>query len=229
MNIHKQVATTALLLMLFAVVGAALVGFIYDNTYETIKYNEQQALLKQLNNIVPASAYDNDLLTDTIELTADYNLGTSEVSTAYRARKQGKNVAVVFSAIAPNGYNGFIHLLVGVYNDGNLAGVRVVKHRETPGLGDAIDAKRSDWILDFNDKSLDKLNNKQWKVKRDGGQFDQFTGATITPRAVVKAVHSALLYFKANQDMLFKKNMSNKEVIDKNPGPETDEAATEKT
>ena len=147
MNIHKQVATTALLLMLFAVVGAALVGFIYDNTYETIKYNEQQALLKQLNNIVPASAYDNDLLTDTIELTADYNLGTSEVSTAYRARKQGKNVAVVFSAIAPNGYNGSIHLLVGVYNDGNLAGVRVVKHRETPGLGDPIEIERSDWIL----------------------------------------------------------------------------------
>jgi electron transport complex protein RnfG len=198
MNIHKQVTTTALLLMLFATIGAALVGVIYDNTHETIKYNEQQALLKQLNHIVPASKYDNELLTDTLEL------GTTESSIAYRARKQGKDVAVVFSAIAPNGYNGSIHLLVGVYNDGNLAGVRVVKHRETPGLGDAIDTKRSDWILDFDGKSLSNLSNKQWKVKRDGGEFDQFTGATITPRAVVKAVHSALLYFDTNKEVLFK-------------------------
>ncbi|MDH5386973.1 MAG: electron transport complex subunit RsxG [Gammaproteobacteria bacterium] len=222
MNIHKQVATTALLLMLFAVIGAALVGIIYDNTYETIKYNEQQALLKQLNNIVPASDYDNDLLSDTLELAADHNLGTSETSTAYRARKQGKNVAVVFSAIAPNGYNGSIHLLVGVYNDGNLAGVRVVKHRETPGLGDAIEARRSDWILDFTDKSLAKLNDKQWKVKRDGGEFDQFTGATITPRAVVKAVHSALLYYKTNQTILFNKNINDNDINSEKPSLETD-------
>ncbi|MCW8922131.1 MAG: electron transport complex subunit G, partial [Gammaproteobacteria bacterium] len=122
MNIHKQVITTALLLMIFATIGAALVGLTYDNTYETIKYNEQQALLRQLNNILPASSYDNDLLTDTIELAADPDLGTTEPSTAYRARKQDNNVAVVFSAIAPNGYNGSIHLLVGVYSDGALAG-----------------------------------------------------------------------------------------------------------
>lgn len=215
MNIHKQVITTALLLMIFATIGAALVGVTYDSTYETIKYNEEQALLKQLNNILPASAYDNDLLLDTIELTADHNLGTHENSIAYRARKQEKNVAVVFSAIAPNGYNGSIHLLVGVYSNGDLAGVRVVKHRETPGLGDGIEAKRSDWILGFDGKSLDNLSEKQWKVKRDGGEFDQFTGATITPRAVVKAVHSALLYFKANDKVLFKKKTINKK-------PETD-------
>jgi len=210
MNIHKQVATTAFLLMLFATIGAALVGFIYDNTYDTIKYNEQQALLKQLNNIIPASHYDNELLTDTIVLAAEHRLGTTTNSIAYRARKQGKNVAVVFSAIAPNGYNGSIHLLIGIYENGKLAGVRVVKHKETPGLGDAIEAKRSDWILDFNGKSLTQPSNKQWKVKRDGGEFDQFTGATITPRAVVKAVHSALLYFDLNKDILFKINSSNK-------------------
>ena len=220
MNIHKQVTTTALLLMLFATIGAALVGFIYDNTYETIKYNEQQALLKQLNNIVPASNYDNELLTDTLVLAADHGLGTTENSIAYRARKQGKNVAVVFSAIAPNGYNGSIHLLVGVYNDGNLAGVRVVKHKETPGLGDAIDAKRSDWILGFNGKSLSNLSNKQWKVKRDGGEFDQFTGATITPRAIVKAVHSALLYFDANKEVLFKITSRDKNQKIKSDKPE---------
>lgn len=207
MNIHKQVMTTAMLLMLFATICAALVGLTYDNTYETIKYNEQQVLLKQLNSILPASAYDNNLLADTIELPADHNLGTTEPTIAYRARKQDQDVAVVLSAIAPNGYNGSIHLLIGIYNDGTIAGVRVIKHRETPGLGDAIEEKRSDWIFGFTGKSLSTHSSKQWKVKRDGGEFDQFTGATITPRAVVKAVHSALLYFDTNKAMLFKKNI----------------------
>lgn len=229
MNIHKQVATTALLLMLFAIIGAALVGVTYDNTYETIKYNEQQALLKQLNNIVPESSYDNDLLSDTLTLAADHKLGTAETSIAYRARNQGENVAVVFSAIAPNGYNGSIHLLIGVYDDGNLAGVRVVKHRETPGLGDAIEAKRSDWILNFTNKSLDKLNDKQWKVKRDGGEFDQFTGATITPRAVVKAVHSALLYYKINQHLLFKEDISEPEVNEEEQSDGNKKSTTDKS
>lgn len=217
MNIHKQVATTALLLMLFATIGAALVGFSYDSTYEIIKENERRTLLKQLNYIVPASDYDNDLLSDTLELAADKNLGSTEPSTAYRAKKQGKNVAVVFSVIAPNGYNGSIHLLVGIYSDGNLAGVRVVKHRETPGLGDAIEAKRSDWILEFTGKSLSNPNSRQWKVKRDGGEFDQFTGATITPRAVVKAVHSALLYFETNKKTLLKNNVVDEESDETKP------------
>lgn len=203
MNIHKQVATTALLLMLFATVGAAIVGLTYDNTIETIKYNEKLALLRKLNTILPAEKYDNDLLHDTIVLGPTSLLGTSENSIAYRARKQNKPVAVVIPAIAPNGYNGSIHLLVGIYNDGRLAGVRVVKHRETPGLGDVVEASRSDWILGFDGKSLTNPGAKNWKVKRDGGEFDQFTGATITPRAVVKAVHSALIYFSHRQEELF--------------------------
>lgn len=227
MNIHKQVITTALLLMLFAVIGAALVGFIYDHTYQTIKKNEALALLRELNHIIPASSYDNDLLSSTVLLAADAKLGTTEPSTAYRATKQGKNIAVIFSAIAPNGYNGSIHLLVGVYHDGSLAGVRVVKHRETPGLGDAIEAKRSDWIVHFTGKSLTSLSSKQWKVKRDGGEFDQFTGATITPRAVVKAVHSALLYFEANKPNLFKDEASDSEAGEIKPGADAEQGRPE--
>lgn len=214
MNIHKQVTTTALLLMLFATIGAALVGFIYDHTYETIKQNERQALLDQLNNIVPASHYDNALLADSFELPPTPLLSTTEPTTAYRAKKQGKTVAVIFTAIAPNGYNGSINLLTGVYRDGTLAGVRVVKHRETPGLGDAIETSRSDWILDFSGKSLGQPPEKQWKVQRDGGQFDQFTGATITPRAVVKAVHSALLYFETNKKMLLTDDDADDKAVD---------------
>lgn len=199
----KTVAITASLLMLFAVIGAALVGLTFTQTEDDIKHNEELTLLKKLNNIIPADSYDNDLLQDIITLKANPLLGTDEQSLAYRARKDKKNVAVVFSSIAPNGYNGPIHLLVGIRADGVLAGVRVVKHRETPGLGDVVSSTHSDWILGFDGKSLSNPEQKGWKVKRDGGIFDQFTGATITPRAVVKAVHNALLYFDQNQATLF--------------------------
>ena len=199
----KTVVITASLLMLFAVIGAALVGLTFTQTEDDIKHNEELTLLKKLNNIIPADSYDNDLLQDIITLKANPLLGTDEQSLAYRARKDKKNVAVVFSSIAPNGYNGPIHLLVGIRADGVLAGVRVVKHRETPGLGDVVSSTHSDWILGFDGKSLSNPEQKGWKVKRDGGIFDQFTGATITPRAVVKAIHNALLYFDQNQATLF--------------------------
>jgi Na+-translocating ferredoxin:NAD+ oxidoreductase subunit G len=203
MNIHKQVLTTAGLLMLFAVLGAALVGETYDSTFETIKRNEQEVLLRKLNTILPATGYDNDLLKDQVDLPADPLLGSTQTSKAYRAYSKGKPVAIVLSPVAPNGYSGSIELLVGINYDGTLAGVRVVKHHETPGLGDAIEAERSDWILGFTGKSLKNPTPKKWKVKRDGGAFDQFTGATITPRAVVKAVKSALVYFDAHRKQLF--------------------------
>lgn len=189
--------------MLFAAAGAALVGLTFMQTEDDIKYNEKLTLLKKLNNIIPAGSYDNDLLLDTVVIKPDTLLATRDETLAYRARKNKQNVAVVFSSIAANGYNGPIHLLVGVNADGTLAGVRVVKHRETPGLGDAVQTTHSNWILGFDDKSLSNPEEKGWKVKRDGGIFDQFTGATITPRAVVKAVHNALLYFDKNQDTLF--------------------------
>ncbi len=109
----------------------------------------------------------------------------------------------MFNSIAPNGYSGRIHLLVGVYVDGSLAGVRVVKHAETPGLGDAVELRKSPWIKSFDGKSLNNPQTSGWAVKRDGGDFDQFTGATISPRAVVKAVHNTLLYYQQNADMIF--------------------------
>jgi electron transport complex protein RnfG len=202
-NIHKQVLTTASLLMIFAIIGSGIVGLTYDSTYEKIKRNEQMVLLRKLNTILPPSEYDNDLLEDQVVLEQDILLGTSAPSTAYLAYKNDKPVAAVLSPVAPNGYSGPIRMLVGIYYDGTVAGVRVVKHRETPGLGDAIESERSDWILGFNGKSLDSPAAKKWKVKRDGGEFDQFTGATITPRAVVKAVHSALLYFNQHRKELF--------------------------
>jgi electron transport complex protein RnfG len=199
----KNILITAALLMLFAVAGAALVGLAYIRTADDIKHNEELTLLRKLNTIIPAESYDNDLLADTTIIAPQPLLGTAEDTLVYRARKDNKNVAAIFSSIAPNGYNGPIQMLVGVYADGRLAGVRIVKHRETPGLGDAVELSHSKWILGFDNKSLEDPDAKHWKVKRDGGIFDQFTGATITPRAVVKAVHDALLYFEKNQATLF--------------------------
>lgn len=205
-NVNKKnILITALLLTLFSAVGAAIVGLTFSQTVDDIKYNEKLTLLRKLNTIVPADAYNNDLLHDTLTIKPQALLGTDEDTLVYRARNNDKNVAVVFSSIAPNGYNGPINLLVGVYADGRIAGVRVVKHRETPGLGDAVSVTHSNWILGFDNRSLTDPMAKQWKVKRDGGIFDQFTGATITPRAVVKAVHNALLYFENNRVLLFSK------------------------
>ncbi len=199
----KKVLITAFLLTIFAIAGAALVGLTYSSTKEDIRHNEQLTLLRKLNTIIPAKKYDNNLLEDTITVPADTLLGTTEAVKVYRARKQHKDVAVVLPVTAPNGYNGPIDMLVGIYNDGKIAGVRVVEQRETPGLGDAVDRRHSSWVEGFNGKSLQQPDAKHWKVKRDGGVFDQFTGATISPRAVVKAVHFALLYFRKHHDELF--------------------------
>jgi Na+-translocating ferredoxin:NAD+ oxidoreductase subunit G len=199
----QQILLTALLLGLFAVLGTGLVAFTFDNTHERIAANERAALLRNLHVLIPPERHDNDLFNDLIEVTAPELLGTVEPVAVYRARKGGWPVALVIAATAPDGYSGPIRLLVGIDVDGTLAGVRVVSHRETPGLGDAIEASRSDWILGFDGRSLDDPKESLWAVKRDGGHFDQFTGATITPRAVVNAVKKALLYFQRNSDRLF--------------------------
>lgn len=216
----KNILITAALLMIFAVLGAALVGLTFKETADDIKHNEELTLLRKLNTIIPAEAYDNDLLLDTLVVKPNALLGTDENTLAYRARKGNTDVAVIFSSIAPNGYNGPIQMLVGVYADGRIAGVRIVKHRETPGLGDAVDLAHSNWILGFDNKSLTDPDEKYWKVKRDGGIFDQFTGATITPRATVKAVYDALLYFKQNQARLFESTPPSEKPAGKNVAAE---------
>lgn len=199
----RNIISSAVMLSLFAMIGTAIVAFTFDMTHERIAATERADLLRNLHRIVPMERHDNDLFTDTIQVIAPEFLGTSAPITIYRARKEGKPVAVVLSPVAPDGYSGDIRLLVGIYEDGTLAGVRVISHRETPGLGDPIEESRSDWILKFTGRSLKDPTEDQWRVKKDGGAFDQFTGATITPRAVVKAVRKALVYFKQHEDELF--------------------------
>lgn len=199
----RQVLVTAVFLFLFAAIGTGMVAFTFDNTHARIEANERAALLRNLHVLIPPERHDNDIFNDVIEVTDPTQLGTSDPVDVYRARKDGWPVALVITPTAPDGYGGAIKLLVGINLDGTLAGVRVVKHRETPGLGDAIEASRSDWILGFTGRSLGNPPEKLWGVKRDGGVFDQFTGATISPRAVVKAVKKTLIYFQRNHQHLF--------------------------
>ena len=199
----RQILLSGLFLCLFAVVGTSFVAVTEHNTRASIAQNERRVLLRNLHALLPAEKLDNDIVTDTLSVSASELLGTETDSLVYRARLRGESVAAIFNSIAPNGYSGKIHLLVGVYTDGKIAGVRAVKHAETPGLGDALDIQKSDWVLDFDGKSLDNPSRTSWLVKRDGGGFDQFTGATISPRAVVQAVKNTLLYYEQNATRLF--------------------------
>ncbi|MDH3761287.1 MAG: electron transport complex subunit RsxG [Gammaproteobacteria bacterium] len=200
---RRDILISGAFLWLFAVVGTTLVALTEFTTADAIIENERQVLLRNLYALLPADRLDNDIASDTLELPAASLLGTESISTAYRARMQGKPVAVIFNSVAPDGYNGKIHLLVGVNIDASLAGVRVIKHAETPGLGDGIEIRKSPWIRSFDGKSLDNPETDGWRVKRDGGEFDQLTGATITPRAIIAAVRNTLLYYRQNADMIF--------------------------
>jgi len=201
-NNIRTILVSGLMLGIFATVGTALVGFTHQATLEKIADNERLAILRKLNQILPADKYDNDLLNTTLEISADDRLGQKKSSTVYIAEQQNKISAMIFPVIAPKGYSGKIKMLVGINIDGTLAGVRIVSHKETPGLGDAMETEKSDWVFGFNNKSLTNPDEKNWKVKRDGGVFDQFTGATITPRAVVQAVYLTLVYFNRHKKEL---------------------------
>lgn len=199
----RTISITGLILFLFAIAGTALVSFTYENTRDRIAANERATLLRKLHLLIEPARYDNNLFEDTVMLRDRELTGTPGPVAVYRARKTSRPVALVLPAVAPGGYNGTIKLLVGINYDGTLTGVRVISHHETPGLGDGIEEERSDWIHGFDGKSLGNPAMNRWQVKKDGGDFDQLTGATITPRAVVKAVKKSLLYYRAHRDTLF--------------------------
>ncbi len=172
-------------------------------TADKIAQQHQQAVLNSLNRILPVTSYDNLILNDYIEISAPGFFKHSNPVRVYRARKQEQPVSLVLQFTTSEGYNGDIDLLVNIDTNGIIVGVQVTKHRETPGLGDDIDSRRSDWISDFTGHSLNSPDSKGWTVKRNGGYFDQFTGATISPRAVVKAVRRALEYEATNRQRLY--------------------------
>lgn len=199
---QRETVTTALTLLVFAVIGSALLSGTFSLTRPSIAASEQAEKLARISETLPVGSYDNDLVRDARPLPADPLLGLRQAGHYYPASKAGMPVAVVLEAAAPDGYAGEIRLLVGILADGRIAGVRVTAHKETPGLGDYIDAAKSRWIHVFDGRSLDDPGEALWKVRKDGGQFDYMAGATITPRAVVKAVHKSLKYFAAHHETL---------------------------
>ncbi|MDR3427310.1 MULTISPECIES: electron transport complex subunit RsxG [Silvimonas] len=195
----------ALTLLAFTSVFTALMAGTYALTKDIVDKNQADAERALIAQVLPAGSYDNNLLADKtmVPKAEAAELGNADASPIYLAKKAGKTVGAVVEATAPDGYAGKIKLLIGVAPDGQVLGVRVVDHKETPGLGDYIDSKISNWIDQFNGKGLGNPPLERWKVKKDGGDFDSHAGATISPRAVVKALGKTLVYVTAHKAQLF--------------------------
>ncbi|NJD24618.1 MAG: electron transport complex subunit RsxG [Betaproteobacteria bacterium] len=199
---------TAATLFVFVIIFTGFLSAAYLWTRPAIEASAEEEKMKLVDEVLPRSEYDNALLKDALTLPPTADLGLADASTAYIARKGGLPAALVFEAIAPDGYSGKIRLILAVRADGTIAGVRVTQHKETPGLGDYIEPKKdknkaSPWIGQFAGLSASAIPDREWKVKKDGGRIDYRAGATVTPRAVAKAVHKAAKWADANRDRLF--------------------------
>ena len=202
--IIKSMGFNSIVLALFALVTSLILATTNELTYERIEQSEREAAQRALLEIIPLERHDTDMLMDVQPVPEQYwaTLGLKKGGNIHIARDQGQPVAAIIPAVTPDGYSGAISMIIGINFNGSIAGVRVVEHRETPGLGDKVDLKKSDWILSFNGKSLVNPQASGWKVKKEGGDYDQFTGATITPRAVISQVLKTLQYFEDDRERL---------------------------
>ncbi|MGC1510557.1 electron transport complex subunit RsxG [Ketobacter sp. MCCC 1A13808] len=198
--IGQSVSRNSIILGAFAIITTGMIVLTANLTRDKIAEEKSHALERSLLEVMPAALVDNELLESSIDVEAATLLGTRNTEKAYIAKQDDQPTGIILQAVAPEGYGGSINLLVGIAKDGEVTGVRVIPpHFETPGLGDAIEIQKSDWITSFNGKSLHNLSEPEWRVKKDGGSFDAFTGATITPRAVVAAVYRSLQYFEQHK------------------------------
>ncbi|MBT6115476.1 MAG: electron transport complex subunit RsxG [Porticoccaceae bacterium] len=202
--IIKSMGFNSIVLALFALVTSLILATTNELTFERIEQSEREAAQRALLEIIPLERHDNDMLMDVQPVPEQFwaTLGLKKGANIHIARDQGQPVAAIIPAVTPKGYSGDISMIIGINFNGSIAGVRVVEHRETPGLGDKVDLKKSDWILSFNGKSLVNPQASGWKVKKEGGDYDQFTGATITPRAVINQVLKTLQYFEDDRERL---------------------------
>jgi electron transport complex protein RnfG len=204
MKLGQSISRNSLLLGVFALATTVVIASLYLGTRDRIADQRRLAEQRALLEIVPAERHDNVMLDDTLAVDASSEgLALRSAKQIYRARQGDKVVAAILPVLAPDGYSGDIEFIVGVNRDGSVAGVRTLVHRETPGLGDKVDLNKSDWVLTFNGRSLDNPEAGGWAVTRDGGVFDTFTGATITPRAGVSAVRRALVYARDHYREIF--------------------------
>ncbi|MCB1615532.1 MAG: electron transport complex subunit RsxG [Pseudomonadales bacterium] len=205
MLLREAITRNSLKLGVFAMITAGIIAGTNLGTKERIAQQEKIAKGKALLQIVRRRDHDNEMLDDIWQIPEHElsQLNLKEATPVYIARNEGKPVAAVITSVAPDGYAGRIQLIVGIDVTGKITGVRAVKHQETPGLGDRINRSKSNWIDGFIGKSINDPAPELWKVKKDKGVFDQFTGATITPRAVVKQVYNTLQYFEKHKTDIF--------------------------
>jgi electron transport complex protein RnfG len=217
--LRESISKNSLMLGFMAVLTTAIIAGVYLNTKTLIKENRRAAEERALLDIVPKSRHNNAMLNNFVLVDNETLLSLREQKKIYIARQDNNAVAVIIPATARDGYTGDIDIIVGINVDGTVAGVRVLAHRETPGLGDKVDIKKSNWVNGFIGHSLINPGVDKWKVKKDKGVFDQFTGATVTPRAVTKAVLQALQYFEQHRhEILPPEEASSKKSEDLNNG-----------
>lgn len=199
----KFVIKTGVTLAAIAAICTALVAATYQLTEERIAANEKALLERSLQPALGGISYDGSVSESQIVLQAPHDLPGNSPAIIYRVYAKEQPVAALFAVTARDGFSGPIRMLVGVEFDGRVSGVRILQHRETPGLGDKIESARSDWIFQFEDRSIGDPVVAQWAIKSDGGDFDQLTGASVTPRAIIKAVRNTLLYFDDHREEIF--------------------------
>ncbi len=199
----NTVLKSGLTLATIGAICAALVSTTYLQTRDRIAANEKAWLEQSLEPALAGLFFEGGISESILIIPAPHELPGPDDVVVYRVYSQDEPVAALFAVTARDGYAGPIRILVGVQYDGTVTGIRILKHRETPGLGDKIVSTRSDWVFQFDGLSLGNPELERWALKRDGGQFDQLSGASVTPRAVIKATRETLIYFAARRDDIF--------------------------
>lgn len=220
LNLHPA-TLNAIKLGLFALVTAALLGMTYTGTREQIELAQLRMEQRALAEVVENLPHQELLLRDRVGIPEQGRalLRSGEQDLIQLVRNDANEVvAMIIPTTAPDGYTDAIRMIVGINLAGELTGVRVIEHKETPGLGDKVDLAKSNWILSFEGKSLENPTASGWAVNKEGGQFDSFTGATITPRAVIRQVRNALLFYRQYaQDVLGMAPAAEKDAQESNP------------
>ena len=201
---RRRYGRQLLALAVFVAVCVAILSLFAGFTASHIERNERAWLETQINALVPEQLHDNDLITDVVKVSAPEFLGTRQPVPVYRARLHGQPTAVVVNSVAPDGYGGPIVLLVAIDYGGKVLGVHVLAHHETPGMGDVFEQPGSTWLDAFRGRSLNDPDIRGWNVRKDGGDFEQFTSATISPRAIIRAVQKTLDYYQSHRDSLYR-------------------------
>lgn len=199
----RSIWRSGLTLAVIAAICSALVALTWQLTAGRIEANEKEWLARSLQPALAGLFFDSPVTESMITIPAPHDLPGSDDAIVYRVYSGEEPVAALFVVSAKDGYAGPIKFLVGIKMDGTVTGVRVLEHRETPGMGDRIETLKSDWVLQFDGHSLRDPEPRFWAIKSDGGRFDQLTGASVTPRAVIKAIRTTLGYFERNRDAIF--------------------------